>query len=580
MIQTARDRGSLTIAPITEADRETIYRIRHDVYARELGQHDCTPDRLLRDRLDAFNVYIKAVVDGRIVGFVSITPPGHDAYSIDKYLTRSQNPISFDERTYEVRVLTVVSPTRGSPVASALAYASLRWIEEAGGTRIIAMGRKEIMGFYRKMGLQPLGLNVRAGNVDFEYMTALTSELNDRLSRHRSLLDRLERSVEWGFGFSFRRTVPCLHGGAFFDAIGTEFDDMNRRHRIINADVLDAWFPPAPAVLDAIGSSLSWLMRTSPPTACDGMARVIARVRGVSAGSILPGAGSSDLIYLAMREFVRPASRVLLLDPTYGEYEHVLANVIRCDLHRFLLRRDENYDIDVPRLDSALQNGYDMVVLVNPNSPTGRHLPRATLTDLLDRVPERTLVWIDETYVEYVGVHESLESYASERSNVIVCKSMSKAYALSGVRAAYLCASGGIIDRLRGLAPPWAVSLPGQVAAVRALENPDYYQGRYRETAELRLGLFKELDRRTDLEVIPGVANFLMCHSPEEGPDAQTIVRQCRERGLYLRDVSSMGSSLGSRAFRIAVKDGATNRKMIKILLSVLRTATPMYSTP
>jgi len=580
MIQTARDRGSLTIAPITEADRETIYRIRHDVYARELGQHDRTPDRLLKDRLDAFNVYIKAVVDGRIVGFVSITPPGHHVYSIDKYLTRAQNPVSIDERTYEVRVLTVVGPTRGSPVASALAYASLRWIEEAGGTRIIAMGRKEIMGFYRRMGLRPLGLNVRAGKVDFEYMTALTSELNDGLSRHRSLLDRLERSVEWGFGFPFCRTVPCLHGGAFFDAIGTEFDDMNRRHRIINADVLDAWFPPAPAVLDAIGSSLSWLVRTSPPTACDGMARVIARARGVSARSILPGAGSSDLIYLAMREFVRPASRVLLLDPTYGEYEHVLANVIRCDLHRFPLRRDENYDIDVPRLDSALQNGYDMVVLVNPNSPTGRHLPRAVLTDLLDRVPARTLVWIDETYVEYVGAHESLESYASERSNVIVCKSMSKAYALSGVRAAYLCASGGIIDRLRGLAPPWAVSLPGQVAAVRALENPGYYQGRYRETAELRLGLFKELERRTDLEVIPGVANFLMCHSPEEGPDAQTIVRQCRERGLYLRDVSSMGSCLGSRAFRIAVKDGATNRQMIKILLSVLRIATPIYSTP
>ena len=51
MIQTAHDRGNLTVALITEADRETIYGIRHDVYALELGQHDCTPDRFLRDRL-------------------------------------------------------------------------------------------------------------------------------------------------------------------------------------------------------------------------------------------------------------------------------------------------------------------------------------------------------------------------------------------------------------------------------------------------------------------------------------------------------------------------------------------------
>ena len=84
----------------------------------------------------------------------------------------------------------------------------------------------------------------------------------------------------------------CYHGGAFFDAIGDEFDDLTRREDVINADVLDAWFPPSPLVLDALRGHLPWLVRTSPPTDCGGMARKIAAARGVGAECIQPGAGS------------------------------------------------------------------------------------------------------------------------------------------------------------------------------------------------------------------------------------------------------------------------------------------------
>src|SRR6266542_963020 len=94
-----------------------------------------------------------------------------------------------------------------------------------------------------------------------------------------------------------RQSEACYHGGAFFTAIGDAFDDLDRRHDVINADVLDAWFPPAPGVLEALRAHLDWLARTSPPTNCDGLVRTIAEVRGMPAECVLPGAGSSDLIY-------------------------------------------------------------------------------------------------------------------------------------------------------------------------------------------------------------------------------------------------------------------------------------------
>src|SRR6185369_9289782 len=105
---------------------------------------------------------------------------------------------------------------------------------------------------------------------------------------------------------------------------------------------------------------------------------------------------------------------------------------------------------------------------------------------LLKDLPPQTRIWVDETYIEYAGSGESLEQFAAESENVIVCKSMSKVYALSGARVAYLCAGAHQLEGLRAITPPWVVSLPAQVAATVALRDPRYYNGRYDETQVLR----------------------------------------------------------------------------------------------
>jgi histidinol-phosphate/aromatic aminotransferase/cobyric acid decarboxylase-like protein len=260
---------------------------------------------------------------------------------------------------------------------------------------------------------------------------------------------------------------------------------------------------------------------------------------------------------------------VLLLDPTYGEYAHVLEKVIGCRVERLTLRREHGYEIPVSALEHALSLPYDLVVLVNPNSPTGRHLPAKTMVSLLANIRPTTRVWIDETYVDFVDSAESLEQFAARSPNIIVCKSMSKAYALSGARVAYLCASPQQLEELRAFTPPWAVSLVAQVAAVRALESPDYYASRWRETARLRTGLADEIGK-LGWEVIPGLANFLLCHLPESGPEARQIAAKCRARGLFVRDAAGMGAGIGNHAIRLAVKDAETNRRMLAILDSVV----------
>ncbi len=562
---------TIRLSLATECDRDAIYAIRHQVYARELGQHAENTGGRLTDALDAVNVYLVAKIGGTIAGFVSITPPGDAGYSIDKYFARADVALTFDRGLYEVRLLTVTSTHRRTHLASLLMYGAFRYLECAGARTAVAIGRLELVEFYRRAGLRPLGLRTKSGAVSYELMAADMSDLRARVAESADVVSHLERAVDWQMdGIPFRANDGCYHGGAFFEAIGDEFDALERKDAIINADVLDAWFDPAPSVVDKIAAHLAFALRTSPPTNCEGMRRTIARERGVTAESILPGAGSSDLIFTGLRRWIAPSSRVLILDPMYGEYAHVLEKIIGARVDRFTLSRRRNYEVDVDDLAAQAARGCDWVVLVNPNSPTGRHVPRQKLEEMLSNSPSTTRWWIDETYVEYAGPGQSLEAHASTSNNVVVCKSMSKVYALSGARAAYVCGPPAMIAEMQPLCPPWSVSLPGQIAACEALRSTSYYRDRWAETHRLRDELSVQLSR-LGWDVVPGCANFLLCHIPSEQPDAAALVAACRKRGLFVRDVGNMGRVFDDRVLRVSVKDGKTNQAIVDILRAVLR---------
>ncbi|GAB4467201.1 MAG: threonine-phosphate decarboxylase CobD [Armatimonadaceae bacterium] len=371
----------------------------------------------------------------------------------------------------------------------------------------------------------------------------------------------------------------CYHGGAFFEAIGNDFRHLERRQEVINADVLDAWFPPSPQVISQVQEHLAWLLQTSPPTQCDGLRRVLSEVRGIPTNSLVLGAGSSDLIFRAFTRWLTARSRVLLLDPTDGEYAHVLQTVIGCEVRRFPLCRAEGFSVDWERW-SAEASQCDLAVLVNPNNPTGTVMPRRVMEQVLEALPKSVLVWVDEAYLDYTDMDYtegsvegagSLEPYAAQSSRVIVCKSLSKVLALSGARAAYLTAPAAIARSLRRETPPWVIGLPAQVAAVYALQDPAYYRARYRETAILRGKMVQKLQSALpDWEWLPSPANWILGYPPapflDTGfPDTHEIVRLCRQHQVFLREFPEMG------CIRIAVKDGRANSQVVETLKRATR---------
>src|SRR5258708_28821980 len=132
-------------------------------------------------------------------------------------------PFSFDDQLYEVRLLTVMKSHRGREIATLLMYAALRWVEGRGGTRIIAMGRREVLGLYLRLGLELAGPTIRAGAVSYEVLQARTAALRARVDQMAQLFDRLERKTDWHLGIPFQQPAPCFHRGAFFAALCSEF---------------------------------------------------------------------------------------------------------------------------------------------------------------------------------------------------------------------------------------------------------------------------------------------------------------------------------------------------------------------
>jgi histidinol-phosphate/aromatic aminotransferase/cobyric acid decarboxylase-like protein/N-acyl-L-homoserine lactone synthetase len=560
----------LVLSIASNEDRLEIYKIRHLIYAQELHQHAINSNQALSDDLDAENKYIVAKLGHEIMGFISITTPNSKKYSVDKYFTRSDIPFSFDEYLYEIRLLTVLEKNRNSILALALMYAAFRWVQSHGGLHVVAICRAELLEMYRKAGLRPLSLRAKSGKVTYELAVATCKELQEMVENKRSFYDALQHKIEWQLPYLFFTSHACYHGGSFFKALGEDLQTLDKAAHIINADVLDAWFAPSPAVIHAIEHNLTFLLQTSPPTHAEGLIKEIAKARGIKEQHILAGAGSSDLIFLSLLTFLRPTSKVLILDPCYGEYLHVLEKVVQCQITRFDLCREKGFVVDTTALLQEIKKGYDMVVLVNPNSPTGVHIPKKEMEEMLLQVPLTTKVWVDETYIEYVGSSASLEKFAVKTENVLVCKSMSKVYALSGARAAYLCCSPHLIEIVKQFSPPWAISLPAQAAAIAALKDREYYQQQYATTHKLRQLLKQDLQELGIQEIIDGVANFLLFYLPAHFPSKDRFLEYCKRKNLYLRDVSNMGNNIEGNAVRIAVKDEQTQKKMIRIMKEAL----------
>jgi histidinol-phosphate/aromatic aminotransferase/cobyric acid decarboxylase-like protein/predicted GNAT family N-acyltransferase len=538
-----------------------ISSLRHQVYAEELQQYEANDEGKIDDPGHHF---IACIEDGILAGYISLNPPSQQPFRITRYFSKETLHESVyalcGERlatTYEVRGLTVSPDFRGKNISYRLMRYALEFILENNGTDIVGMGHSEVVNLYQKNGMTVFTTHgVTHGEALYFPMY---------LNAKKVAAEHVKRIAQ---DIAEEEDNVCYHGGKSWDTSGFDF---KVRDELIVADVLDSPFPPCPEALGILREQLERCCQESPPTQCEELIETIAEVRGVKANHVSVSSGSSSLMFSFLPQLLNEDSHVLVLSPMYGEYSHIITHVIGCHMTNFVLRGEDGFKINVDDLVEQARQ-HDAVIFVNPNSPTGVYCDE--MSEIVHRIQDETespsqckMIWVDETYIDYLPDAQSLEPLTATIPNLIVCKSMSKCYALSGLRVAYAVSQK--MTMLRKFIPPWAVSLPGQLAAVAALNNPEYYRNQYDIIHQQREELSRML-RDEHFEVLPGVANFVLTFLPKEaGYTSHSFIEACKEKGVFIRDAQNMGVSLSDNAVRFAVRSQKENLKMIKCVREV-----------
>lgn len=359
----------------------------------------------------------------------------------------------------------------------------------------------------------------------------------------------------------------AFHGGNSFASIGYAFEELPKSKTIIRADVLDAWFPPTPKALRKMKQYLAFILKASPPTHSEGLIQTISHYQNIPQDNILVGGGSSDIMFILFPQLLQRRDRVLILDPMYGEYAHIFERVIHNHVSRFVLPKENNFTLPTDKFIRTIKTlGPKLVAMVNPNSPTGQLVEKSQLLHILKSIPKQTYFLIDEAYIDYANPTQSMEQVTRKFPNLIVLKTMSKAYALSGARVGYMIANKKIINTIKPHTPPWAVSTPAQVAAIEALKDQEYYTNRYAQTKQLTQTLVKQLRQIKEVKTYDTNANYVLIEIIKSNLSAEQVVHTLAQKNVFVRNCDSMSAQFKNRFIRIAVQDAKANEMIIEAL--------------
>jgi len=283
----------------------------------------------------------------------------------------------------------------------------------------------------------------------------------------------------------------------------------------------------------------------------------MARLYDVPASRCLVGRGSDEAIDLLVRAFCRAGTdRVVICPPTFGFYK-VAARIQGAEVVEVPLL-DADYSLDTDAVIEA-GRGARIVFLCSPNNPTGNLLDERAMLSICEALASDALVCVDEAYIEFAS-RASLTSRLGELPNLVVLRTLSKAYALAGARCGTLIAGEEIVDLLRRIIPPYAIPSSTVEEVLRLTETPQ----RAISAERIRTVLAERSRMRSRLEasgaiarVFPSDSNFLLVRCR----DAARVLEAGRSVGLLVRDFSAAPRLAG--CLRISVGTPEQNERLL-----------------
>lgn len=293
--------------------------------------------------------------------------------------------------------------------------------------------------------------------------------------------------------------------------------------KIIKLDANENPYGCSPRVLRALAECRKW--NIYPDAAQGRLRRQLQDYVGVDASRIVAACGSGELLDDILCLFVRPGDEVINCIPTFDMYRTrtlingaTLVNV----------PRGEGYAIDMGAVKATITPKTKLIILANPNSPTGTATPESDILELLEmRVP----VLVDEAYYEFYG--KTAVSLVGRYPNLMVLRTFSKWAGLAGLRVGYGVFPPEVASYLIKIKLPYNVNVAALVAVQESLKDVDYLMGNVKAIIDERVRMFREIDKIGWLKTFPSQANFIFC-SVQKG-DAGRLHQRLQQKGILVR---------------------------------------------
>lgn len=351
-------------------------------------------------------------------------------------------------------------------------------------------------------------------------------------------------------------SIRVAHGGRVYEAA--------RRWGIDPGEVIDFSasinpLGPPQGVLSAIENALSPVNLRAYPDAY-AFVRTLADKHSLMPDEIVVGSGTSALMFAVLHAIL--PKRVLVLEPAFAEYSRACA-AVKAEVATWPLTEEDGFTPNFASLIRAVkEHRFDLLILNSPHNPTGISYPREELLSLVDAaIAHNVTVMLDEAFIDYAP-QASLVSLAATTPQTVVLRSLTKFYAMPGLRVGYGVCNAKLAAKIREQIDPWSVSTVSLEGGHAALDEDEFGAESRSANVQAREEFANAL-RGVGLKVFPSAANFLLARLLHgSGEDLQRWLES--ERILIRRCDSFRG--LGDAYIRLAVRSCPDNVRLVSLI--------------
>ncbi|HDL01912.1 MAG TPA: histidinol-phosphate transaminase [candidate division Zixibacteria bacterium] len=298
---------------------------------------------------------------------------------------------------------------------------------------------------------------------------------------------------------------------------------------------------PSPKAVEAIQKALSGLNRYTDPLSHD-LVMAIANKYNVLPNHVICGHGTDSLLAYIVNAFTTESDEILTSEGTFiGIYVS-----IRKYGRKLVMVPLKDYSFDLDAICSAITDKTVMIYLANPNNPTGTMFERDEFEEFMAKVPNHIMVVLDEAYTTYADDNPNYPNGVRyDYDNMVVTRTLSKAYGLGGLRVGFAVGPDEVIESLYKVKLPFEPNLLAQQGAIAALDDDEFLL-KTKELNKTSLAILKDGLEKIGISQVPTSANFILSLMPTE-QFAKELTDKCMNRGLILRHVNTFGIPTGVR---------------------------------